>query len=163
MLSLSWASVHPAMEQGSSAYKPLVWVIGDSFVHWTSRVVATTGAGMDLILIATVHWMGKRGLHITKFNDFLHRCWESEQTSPDYIILHVGSNDLGFLLKKAILEAIKSVLTVTRTLLPQTTKFRLLFYPEWIIRALFNRTRWNGPAGPLTVGSVTSCALHQQG
>ena len=118
------------MAQGSPAYKPLVWVVGDSFVHWTSRVAAATGAGMDSNSIATVQWIGKRGLYITEFNDFLHRCWESEQTNPDYIILHVGSNDLGFLPKKAILEAIKSVLTVTRTLLPQTTKFRLLFYPE---------------------------------
>ena len=118
------------MAQGSPAYKPLVWVVRDSFVHWTSRVAAATGAGMDLNSIATAQWMGKRGLHITECNDFLHCCWESEQTSPDYIVMHVGSNDLGFLPNKAIFEAIKSVLTVTRTLLPQTTKFRLLFYPE---------------------------------
>ena len=112
------------------AYKPLVWVVGDSFVHWTYRVAVTTGAGMDLNSIATVRWMGKRGLHITEFNDFLHRCWETEQTSPDYIILHVGSNDLGFLPKKAIFEAIKTVLSVTRTLLPQTIMFWSAIYPK---------------------------------
>lgn len=129
------------MEQGGPAYKPLVWVVGDSFVHWTSRVAATTGAGLDLNSIATVHWMGKRGLHIADFNDFLHRCWESEQTSPDYIILHVGSNDLGFLPKKAILEAVKSVLTVTRALLPQTIMFWSAILPRVFYPGAFRQNK----------------------
>ena len=128
------------MEQGSPAYKPLVWFDGDSFVYWTSRVAATIGAGMDLNLIATVHWMGKRGLHITEFNDFLHSCWKSERTSPDYII--------------SMLTGTICVLTVTGALLPQTIMFGSAILPR-VNRALFDRTRSSGSARPLTVGSVT--------
>ena len=98
----------------------MVWVVGDSFVHWASRVAATTGVGAELTEMADVCWMGKRGLHLADFNDFLHRCWKMKQANPDYIIIHVGSNALGILPQKAILEAIKSVFTVTRSLLPHT-------------------------------------------
>jgi hypothetical protein len=104
-------------------YKPLVWIVSDSFVHWLGQAVYLQAI---LSNVATIQWLGKRGLYLDEFNDFLHQCWESEQLkNPEYmyIIIHVISDDMGTLPKKATFKLIKNVLTITRSLLPHTIMF----------------------------------------
>ena len=94
--------------------------MGDSFIHWASRVALSSPWGEALDGMATVRWLGRRGLRLDQFNDFLHSCWTKEPESPTWIIIHVGSNDLGYVPKKSMFEGIKQILAVTRELLPHS-------------------------------------------
>ena len=90
----------------------------------------SSAAGAVLEDVATVRWLGKQGLHLDEFNDFLYRCWLTEQANPDYIIIHVGSNDMGVLPKQTQVQLIKRILTVTRSLLPHTIMFWSAILPR---------------------------------
>ena len=90
----------------------------------------SSAAGAVLEDVATVRWLGKQGLHLDEFNDFLYRCWLTEQANPDYIIIHVGSNDMGILPKQTQAQLIKRILTVTRSLLPHTIMFWSAILPR---------------------------------
>lgn len=110
-----------------------MWVVGDSFVHWTSRVASSSTCGADLTQMATVRWLGRRGLRIQHFNDFLHSCWAQLQESPSCIIIHIGSNDLGLSPKKSMYENMKQILSVTRELLP----YSIIFWSEILPRVTY--------------------------
>ena len=101
---------------------PVVWVIGDSFVHWMSQTAARCG-DEACIRGFEVRYFGRRGLCLSQFNNFLHETWAAANQTPDVCIIHVGSNDLGRLPKKVILENIQSILGCTRQVLPNAVLF----------------------------------------
>ncbi len=63
---------------------PVVWVIGDSFVHWMSRTAARYDDGTCLQGFE-VRYFGRRGLRLSQYNDFLHETWSSAQQTPDCV------------------------------------------------------------------------------
>lgn len=107
-----------------------MWVIGDSFVHWASRIAVRDAT---LIPGLKVQWFGRRGLHIEQFGDFLQHTWSRENSNPDAIIIHVGSNDLGKVPKKCMLHDIHRLLSGTRELLPHA----IIFWSEILPRVAY--------------------------
>ena len=105
--SVSYATFvsSPCLSRDSSpvSRKPLVCVVGDSFVHWASQVASFSSCGVALLDAVDVEWMGCRGLRIGTFSQLLLERWTADQRSPQCIIIHVGSNDLDILPKKGFI------------------------------------------------------------
>ena len=115
-----------------------------------------SSCGVALLDAVDVEWMGCRGLRIGTFSQFLLERWTADQRSPQCIIIHVGSNDLGILPKKVMFESIKQILAQTRELLPHTVIFWSQILPQVVYVSAMKRNKieWVGHAINRWVGAL---------
>ena len=97
-----------------------IWIVGDSLIHWVSVYTERLGCP-DLGLQATVSWWGKRGLNLRECSHLLRDIAHQQPSSPAILLVHVGSNDVGMVNKKHLMEMILSLIKTVHSLLPQTT------------------------------------------
>lgn len=117
-----------------------VWILGDSLVrrageYATSRGKRDLGTERD----TQVRWFGRGGLELHNIPRSLQDLLRHHAT-PNLIILHVGSNNIGKHPVKLCRQAVEEVLLSTRQLLPESH----VCYSE-IIPRLFYYGRGEGP------------------
>ncbi|CAJ0966975.1 unnamed protein product [Ranitomeya imitator] len=75
----------------------LVWIMGHSFVFWAAERAAVRPDGRQLGFsrdVATLRWIGKRGMTWSQFLPDFHRFVRWDQV-PQILVIHLGGNDLG--------------------------------------------------------------------
>ena len=97
-----------------------IWIVGDSLVHWGSVYAERLGC-LDLGLQATVSWWGKRGLNLRACSHLLRNIAHQQPAAPSILLIHVGSNDVGMVNKKHLMEMILNLIHTVHSLFPQTT------------------------------------------
>ncbi|CAJ0933156.1 unnamed protein product [Ranitomeya imitator] len=86
----------------------LVWIMGHSFVFWAAERAAVRLDGCQLGFsrdVATLRWIGKRGMTWSQFLPDFHRFVRWDQV-PQILVIHLGGNDLG---KRPCRELIKDI------------------------------------------------------
>ncbi|CAJ0919313.1 unnamed protein product [Ranitomeya imitator] len=86
----------------------LVWIMGHSFVFWAAERAAVRPDGRQLGFsrdVATLRWIGKRGMTWSQFLPDFHRFVRWDQV-PQILVIHLGGNDLG---KRPCRELIKDI------------------------------------------------------
>ena len=89
--------------------KKVVWVIGSSIVYWAARSTSTRPGGKDLTLQTkniTILWFGIRGMRWQDFDSTFEKKLKSNPP-PNYLVVHLGSNDLGILPGAQLFYSIK--------------------------------------------------------
>lgn len=87
----------------------LLWIFGDSYVHWGAKRANVRPAGQQIGFSrddVLIRWIGVRGLQwprlLPNFQFFA-----GLDRSPDIVLLHVGGNDLGTRTTRELLRDIK--------------------------------------------------------
>jgi hypothetical protein len=96
------------------------WVVGSSIVHWASRSAAGRAGSPHLGLQyrrLTLHWYGKRGMKWGELMSIIDNNLHSNP-APNILVIQLGSNDLGILKGKELIELIRLDVLRIRTLLP---------------------------------------------
>ncbi|CAJ0946880.1 unnamed protein product [Ranitomeya imitator] len=86
----------------------LVWIMGHSFVFWAAERAAVRPDGRQLGFsrdVATLRWIGKRGMTWSQFLPDFHRFVRWDQV-PQILVIHLGGNDLR---KRPCRELIKDI------------------------------------------------------
>ncbi|XP_062987668.1 uncharacterized protein LOC134402235 isoform X1 [Elgaria multicarinata webbii] len=98
-----------------------VLVCGHSFIFWAGRRAARTSMGSQLGLsrIASVQWLGKRGM---KWEHLLNTLFQQRVRSPppQVLLVHLGGNDLGLLKSKALILQVIADFNAIRQRWPET-------------------------------------------
>ncbi|XP_078525519.1 uncharacterized protein LOC144798492 [Lissotriton helveticus] len=106
------------------------WIVGDSWVYWAQRYAIRNYFAENLSL--TVKWLGFRDF---KWRDVLPTLTKYHEQSehPGVIVLHVGSEDIGYLPAAHIIYVIKKDLEVLRKMFPAT---------RFVFSRIAQRKRW---------------------
>ncbi|XP_036068963.1 uncharacterized protein LOC118599030 [Oryzias melastigma] len=84
-------SCHYGKERKQSA----VWIIGSGYYISGAQHTANQCFGENLGLNAKITWIGKVDMRWKNVLDTFNREVSRQRSSPDILVLHVGSNDLG--------------------------------------------------------------------
>ena len=87
---------------------PKVWIVGDSIVHWAA-LLARERRAWNLGLPVHITWKGKRGLRLAELRNYV-TTFRDTATDPSLVIIHVGTNDIGYLQKRNLLAEIANVI-----------------------------------------------------
>lgn len=76
----------------------LCWIIGDNIVQYAAKLFfkpRNRRLRYDAIKqFYKTKWFAKRGLKLNEAHEFLVKKLNNEEAVPDYVIFHVGSNDI---------------------------------------------------------------------
>ncbi|CAC5401645.1 unnamed protein product [Mytilus coruscus] len=97
-----------------------VWVMGSSIVYWAARSIKRRPGGQNLGLQSkgyNFHWYGQRGM---KWKNLLPSVEENLRCypAPQILTIHLGSNDLGLIKGKKLIEQIRLDIMRLHVLLP---------------------------------------------
>ena len=88
-------------------------MIGSSIVYWASRRAAGRAGGPH----PTIHWFGKRGMKWGELIPSIKRELLS-YSIPDVLLIQLGSNDIGEIKGKELIELVRLDILCLRTLFP---------------------------------------------
>lgn len=100
-----------------------IWFIGSSIVYWASKGVSSRPGGPHLSLQnagAYISWLGQRGMKWAEFNRVIDINLE-KRPPPSYVIVQLGSNDLGVVKSWQLFSDIECDLLRLHALLPNVT------------------------------------------
>ena len=83
---------------------PKIWIVGDSIVHWAA-LLARERKEWNLGLPVHITWKGKRGLRLNGLREYI-ATFRNSATVPSLVIIHAGTNDIGYLQKRQLLAGI---------------------------------------------------------
>ena len=87
-----------------------MWVVGSSIIYWSSRRAHVRTGGTHLGLLRKglrLQWYGIRGMRWESFISTFDKYVKS-YPRPDYLIIQAGSNDLGVVKGKELIENIRA-------------------------------------------------------
>lgn len=117
--------------------KKVVWVMGSSVVYWASRSAISCPKGNHLTLqdkYVAILWFGVREMRWKDLDSFFESKLKSNPT-PDYLVVHLGFNDLGILTLLIVFNQGKQVRVRARA--------RTWFSSTYVTRTL-GALHWNG-------------------
>ena len=120
-----------------------MWFVGSSIPYWAGEYAFNRPGGRNLGLHTSVHWMATHGLKWKQLDPVIMAS-RRHQPPPDYLLIHLGSNDLTEegITSKSLVEEIKLSLLRYNALLPNT---------KIIWSSLLPRRYWQGT--PLNAGA----------
>ncbi|XP_054850226.1 uncharacterized protein LOC129339666 [Eublepharis macularius] len=97
-------AVEPVLQEGAAPgpLKRRIVICGHSMVFWAAHQARRTpiGSQLGLSAVATVEWLGRRGLRWPALLPLLFR--GRKGPPPHILVLHLGGNDLGLVQGKAL-------------------------------------------------------------
>ena len=117
-----------------------IWIVGDSLVRRAGERAKSTGhQHLEAQPDNQVRWFGRGGLQLHDLPRTIQNLLRHHAT-PDVVVLHAGSNDIGRYAVKLCRQAVEEVLLSTRQLLPECH----ICFSE-IVPRLFYYGRADGP------------------
>ena len=89
----------------------IVWILGDSIVHWAQQHASRAGLDPGTLGMAYVQvfWLVERGMHV----DTILRKFESatgKYGCPDVLIIHCGTNDVTFYKEHILIDKLNDII-----------------------------------------------------
>lgn len=128
--------------------RKFVWFMGSSVVYWASRRAINCPRGKHLTLqdmYVAIMWFGVREMRWKDFDSFFESKLKSNPT-PDYLVVHLGFNDLGILTLLIVFNQGRQVKVRTRarTWFPSTFVTRTLDVLHWNGECMYTELKdWN--------------------
>lgn len=97
--------------------------MGSSIVYWAARSACIRPGGKHLTLQdknINILWFGVRGMRWKDFDPLFDNKLKSNPP-PDYLVVHLGSNDLGILCGVELIHTVKCSLLRCKVLVPGLT------------------------------------------
>lgn len=119
--------------------KYIVWILGSSIVHWSEKRAIDLGI-QNLEFdsnILNIFWKGIRGMKWESLHDTIEIC-KSKFPSPDFIIIHLGSNDIKFACSKKLFQQIQRDLTLIKEEFPKS----FVLFSEILCRQVWRNLKW---------------------
>lgn len=123
---------------GQDAQHSIVWIIGSSIPYWAGEAASRRPGGRNLgleRLNAEIVWITKRGMKWAEFDAM----FESElrhRPVPNFLLIHLGANDLVTGKSKELIENIKCSFLRIKVLSPSTN----LIWSEMLSRRYWHET-----------------------
>lgn len=97
-----------------------VWIVGSSLIKNAFAVARQRPGGVNLGLSNTsIWWLGQSGMRSSQLVGKLLRMLQYEDP-PQFLIIHVGTNDIGHMKLAELRNYMKNVLTTILDILPNT-------------------------------------------
>ncbi|XP_061186478.1 uncharacterized protein LOC133194546 [Saccostrea echinata] len=119
--------------------KYVVWILGSSIVHWAAQRAIDIGIE-NLEFERTklsIFWHGIRGMKWESLLDTVSFC-ESKFPLPDFIIIHLGSNDIKLGCSRKLLSHMQKDLAEIRQKFPNCK----LIFSELLTRLIWRGLNW---------------------
>lgn len=121
-----------------------VWIVGSSIVHWAGIFARSRRGGPSLGLQrrnVTIKWFGTPGMRWEQLTNFVEKKL-ADSPPPNYMVIHLGSNDLTNLKTKDLICNIECSILRLRTLYPQI---------KLIWSDILQRCYWHGALSQVNV------------
>ena len=125
--------------QTSVNKKYVVWIVGSSLVYWgKARSVELGNENLEFNKdFVELFWKGIRGMKWESLLDTIELC-KSKYLLPEFIIIHLGSNDIKFSCSKKLLVKILADLDCIQRKFPNCK----IIFSELLCRLVWRGLRW---------------------
>ncbi|KAM5140492.1 uncharacterized protein ACMZJ9_014352 [Mantella aurantiaca] len=126
----------PLTQDGGTGEKRMVWIVGHSFIYWAERRAAYKAYFENLDINTTdeqILWSGIKGLSgANLFSTLSDLC--SRWPLPNILIIHVGGDDIGKMLRLELVHTLKSDLLNFKKNFPNTVVVysEIIPRPAWL-------------------------------
>lgn len=119
--------------------KYVVWILGSSFVYWSEKRATELGVknlefDKDVL---EIFWKGVRGMKWESLIDIIEFC-KSKFPNPDFIIIHLGSNDIKFACSKRLFSQIQRDLNAVM----KEFSWSHILFSEILSRLVWRNLKW---------------------
>ncbi len=116
------------------------WIMGDSIIYWAAHRALQRPEGVSLGLEninVQVTWKGTRGAKLADFEQALQSALASAGHAPDFLIIHLGTNNFIYANLQSMFTMITNTLSICQQLVPGTK----IIWSDILTRLFFYQAR----------------------